>query len=213
MLYGFQKAKDLEERVEMTVSDLVDGAGVLHTLVLSKKNLTVRDLITLMIVVSDNTASNILIKRYGMTKLNEFMHEIGMLSTRLERLMRDDVAILEGRENTTTAADITRCLKAMTESDAFCEMLHILKGQQFRHKVPFAVDDTDYIFYHKTGELDGLEHDAGFFHFQDQLGLFVGLTEASKPNGLDALHSFGEKIIEIKKSRLEKVAPSENEII
>ncbi|MET1014738.1 MAG: serine hydrolase [Paenisporosarcina sp.] len=201
LLYAFQIAKDLDERIEITTADLVEGAGILQTLVVGKKKFTIRELITLMIVVSDNTATNVLIHRYGMPNLNEFIQSIGMTSTKLARLMRDEVAILEGRENTTTATDITKCLKSMEESISFKEMLHILKGQQFQHKVPFGVADDEFTFYHKTGELDGLDHDSGFFYFQDKLGLFVGLTEIHEQNGLDALHRFGEKIRSLKGER------------
>jgi beta-lactamase class A len=194
MYYGFHIEDNMDEMIEVTPDDVVDGSGVLQTLIIQPKSFSVRDLHVLMIVVSDNTATNLLIKRYGLKSLNVFMKSIGMESSKLGRIMRDEVAITKGHDNLLSAQDIVSCLRSMTNSVLFEEMMEILKGQQFQDKVPFGVSSEAFTFYNKTGELDDIDHDAGFFVYKNQLGLYVGLTEGDKASTRTLLHDFGRKI-------------------
>lgn len=190
--YGFHHAKDLEEFVEVSPSDLVDGSGVLQTLVTETRMVSVRDLHVLMMVVSDNTATNLLIRRYGIKRLNSFMQHLGMTQSTLGREMRDLEAISNGRDNFTCGRDMVACLRHMANSPAFHDILHILERQQFKDKVPAGVKNDQFVFFNKTGELDEVDHDAGFFVYKGQVGLFVGLTESDKPHGRKLLHEFGQ---------------------
>lgn len=192
-LYGFQYDKDLDELVEVSPEDIVDGTGVLQTLVTQKKTFSVRDLHALMIVVSDNTATNILIKRYGMKRLNSYLQHLGMTKSKLGREMRDHMALAEERDNNVCVRDMVACLRAMVSSPAFYDMLHILEKQQFQHKIPAGVNNENFVFFNKTGELDDIEHDVGLFVYKGQIGLFVGLTEGHNLLGRDFLHEFGHK--------------------
>lgn len=191
-LYGFHHIKDLDDQVEVSPEDIVDGAGVLQTLVTEKRMFSVRDLQALMVVVSDNTATNLLIQRYGMKRLNRYIQHLGMTKSILGREMRDQLAIAERRDNFVCARDLVACLRAMASSPAFNDMLHILEKQQFQDKVPSGVNDEQFVFFNKTGELDDVEHDAGFFVYKGQLGLFVGLTEGTNSSGRALLHEFGK---------------------
>ncbi len=190
-LYGFHYAKDLDELVEVSPEEIVDGSGILQILVTQKKTFTVRDLHALMIVVSDNTATNILIKRYGMKRLNSYLQHLGMTKSKLGREMGDQKAISEGRDNILCVRDIVACLRAMVSSPAFYDMLHILKKQQFQHKIPSGVNNESFVFFNKTGELNDIEHDVGLFVYKGQIGLFVGLTEGNNSLGRAFLHEFG----------------------
>lgn len=193
-LYGYHQAKDLHEQIEVTPADLVDGAGVLQALVTESRIFTVRDLHALMIVVSDNTATNLLIQHYGFQRLNKYFQHIGMTKSVLDRKMRDQIAIDEGRDNFICTRDVVACLRSMASSPSFHDMLRILEKQQFQDKVPAGVKNEQVVFFNKTGELDDVEHDAGFFVHKGQVGLFVGLTEGSNERGRVLLHEFGKMI-------------------
>lgn len=193
-LYGYQQANDLHDQIEVTPADLVDGAGVLQTLVTEQRIITVRDLHALMMVVSDNTATNLLIKHYGIQRLNKYLQHIGMTKSILGRNMRDQVAIDEGRDNFICTRDVVACLRSIASSPSFHDMLRILEKQQFKDKVPAGAKNEQIVFFNKTGELDDVEHDAGFFVHKGQVGLFVGLTEGSNEHGRALLHELGKMI-------------------
>lgn len=193
-LYGMHYAKDLNEEMEISPEDIVDGSGVLQTIVTQPRTFSVRDLLVLMMVVSDNTATNLLIKRYGMNRLNSYIQHLGMTKTILGREMRDLVAISEGRDNFTCGRDMVACLRHMVSSPVFRDMLQILEKQQFQNKVPAGVNSDQFVFFNKTGELDEVDHDVGLFMYKGQVGLFVGLTEGSNSSGKDLLHEFGHML-------------------
>lgn len=196
-LYGIHYAKDLDELVEVSPKDIVDGSGVLQTLITQERLFSVRDLHALMIVVSDNTATNLLIKRYGMKRLNNYLQHLGMTKSKLGREMRDHMAIAEGRDNIVCVRDMVACLRAMVSSPAFYDMLHILEKQQFQDKIPAGVNNESFVFFNKTGELDDIEHDVGLFVYKGQIGLFVALTEGNNSLGRKFLHEFGHKFNEL----------------
>jgi len=196
-LYGFHHMKDLDDEITVIPEDLVDGAGILQTLVTEPRVFSVRDLHVLMMVISDNTATNILIKRYGMKRLNRYLQHLGMTKSVLGRAMRDQEAIAQGRDNFVCARDVVACLRIMAGSPAFHDMLHILEKQQFQDKVPAGALNAQFVFFNKTGELDDIEHDAGFFVYKGQVGLFVGLTEGPNAQGRSLLHEFGKMIVSI----------------
>ena len=196
-LYGFHYMKDLDKNIVVSPTDLVDGAGILQTLVTDPREFSVRDLHALMMVVSDNTATNLLIRHYGMKRLNKYLQHLGMTKSGLGRIMRDSLAIEEGRDNLVCARDVVACLRTMASSPAFHDMLHILEKQQFQNKVPAGVKNEQFVFFNKTGEVDNVEHDVGFFVYKGQVGLFVGLTEGPNVQGRSLLHEFGKMILNL----------------
>ncbi|GAC1400170.1 MAG: serine hydrolase [Ktedonobacteraceae bacterium] len=126
---------------------------------------TLRDLAYLMIAISDNTASNLLLDLIGMEAVNVTMHQLGLHETHIERHFMDSVARLAGRENWTTAGDIALLLSL------FCadllpgrdEMLRMLLRQNDNSTLPASWDEA-IPYAHKTGELAGIIHDAGVLY-------------------------------------------------
>ena len=158
----------LDDKLTVTKESVVGGAGILQEL-LPSHSFTVLELVTLMIILSDNTATNLLINRVGMAAVNTAMTELGLQSTCLQRLMMDFAAAAAGQENYTTAADLAHLFQAITGnvpgsrlpgSDA---MIAILKRQQVRDKLPFYLPE-DTVLAHKTGTLPGVEHDGGIVY-------------------------------------------------
>jgi beta-lactamase class A len=85
----------------------VAGDGVLQHLGPSV-SLTWRDLAVLMMTASDNAATNVLIERVGLERVNARLDALGLPRTRLARRMMDVEAARQGRENVTTPGELAR---------------------------------------------------------------------------------------------------------
>ncbi|PTY81853.1 hypothetical protein B5V88_02265 [Heyndrickxia sporothermodurans] len=182
IMAAFQQAElgkiDLEEKIEVKPEHKVGGSGVIQYLT-EGTLLSVKDLLTLMIIVSDNTATNMMIDLVGQETINYFNKQIGCNHTRLERRLMDYVARDMGLDNVTSASDMVIFLKEIVEnqfltSKSTYEILNILSGQQFQDKLP-AMMDSDHVFVaNKTGEIPGVEHDVAIIrHNDDQVFMAV----------------------------------------
>ena len=78
-------------------SDLVPDSDIMGGLTPGVTRLTLRDLATMMVAVSDNSATNVLIDRVGMQNVNVMLDSLGLTHTRLRRKMMDLQAAKEGR--------------------------------------------------------------------------------------------------------------------
>ncbi len=132
---------------------------------------TVLDLVTLMIIFSDNTAANVLINYLGMERINEIIHALGFKKTLLQRKMYDTEKSSRGIQNYITAAETGRLLKMMYEGklinrNASETMISILKNQQLCSKIPFYLQalPEEPVIAHKTGEDTGITHDVGIIY-------------------------------------------------
>lgn len=124
---------------------------------------TLEDLYTLMIILSDNSATNILIKEFGMDSINATMKDLGLKSTRLNRLLFDKEQSALGIQNYIATEEIAWILEKMylgelVSESASAEMISILKKQRLNGKIPFFIHGKADIA-HKTGEDDGITHD------------------------------------------------------
>ena len=102
---------DLAEFTTITDDIKVGGTGVLKEL--GEVSMTLRDLATLMITVSDNTATNILIDITDMNDINVTLEKLGLRKTRLLRKMQDYEAIAQGKENYSTPNEFTRLMEIL----------------------------------------------------------------------------------------------------
>jgi len=129
-------------------------------------NLTVQDLYNLMIILSDNTATNILIKLLGgMGAINDSLAGMGYRTCRVNRLLFDAEASARGVENYVSGTEIADMLEKMYRGELIDEassqeMLEILKSQRLKNKIPFYFQGCVPIA-HKTGEDDSITHDVG----------------------------------------------------
>jgi beta-lactamase class A len=126
---------------------------------------TLRDLAHLMITISDNAASNVLLDIVGMEAVNVTMHQLGLYDTRIERHFMDFTARAAGHENWTTAGDMA-LLFSLFCADVLPgrnEMLHMLLCQNDETSLRAYWDET-VSYAHKTGELIGILHDAGILN-------------------------------------------------
>lgn len=161
------------------------GSGILHELNGGHK-FTIEELITLMIIVSDNTATNILIDIADMKNVNNMAASLGMSHTKLQRKMMDFEAVKCGKENYTCAADMTHILELIYDGKVINKeysdmMLDILKRQQDLGRLDLYLPENT-IIAHKPGELDFLEHDVGIVYLENCTYIISVLTNEMKTN-------------------------------
>jgi len=154
----------LDERIAVRKADLVGGFGVLKDLG-SVEALSLLDLLTLMIIISDNTAANLCIERLGMGAVNAAMVSLGLAGTVLQRKMMDMPARDRGLDNFTTPADAARLLELVATDRVLTpkgsrHALEIMARQQVNDRLPLLLPAGVQVA-HKTGELPGIRHDVG----------------------------------------------------
>ncbi|MBE5769194.1 MAG: serine hydrolase [Clostridiales bacterium] len=127
---------------------------------------TLLDLVTLMIIVSDNTATNLMIDRLGIDAINATSESLGLTGTRVNRRLYEPELSRRGVQNYVSAADMGKVLQGLLKGEIISEeaslrMLNILKDQRLNGKMPFFLHDKGIRCAHKTGEDDGITHDVG----------------------------------------------------
>ena len=124
----------------------------------------VRTLCRLMIVLSDNTATNKLIRFCGMDRCNAAFRDMGLEKTVLNRLLFDYEAAKRGFQNYICPKEIGMLLerlykKEFVSAEVSQYAIDILLDQQIGHKLEGKL--TGVPVAHKTGEDDGLSNDVG----------------------------------------------------
>jgi len=154
----------LDDLYTLQSSDLVSGSGIAGALTPGVTRLTIRDVAALMISVSDNSATNIIIDRVGMENVNALLDSLGLTHTRLRRKMMDVKAAAEGRENIATPREMVQLLENLYRgrvlnkqmTDDFFALLSVHKESYIPRELP-----EDLRIANKPGELEGVRNDSG----------------------------------------------------
>ncbi len=186
----------LDERITLDRAKAVGGSGVLFEM--GTPTLSISDYAVLMVTLSDNTATNVLIDRLGMADISHRMQALGLGETRLRRHMMDTAAAKRGDENVSTPNELAELLRLMTGPQApggaaarpnpMAEAIELLKKpkeSRLRKGLPEGVATAD-----KPGELDGVRVDAGIVYATNRPYIFCVMTTFLKDEGE------GEKAIE-----------------
>lgn len=163
---------------------VVGGSGILTEL--TAPAMPLRDYAVLMVVLSDNSATNLLIDAVGMENVTRRMNALGLKSLQLRRRMIDLAAATRGDENVGTPADVARLLalihrgEGLTKEsrEAIIGILRKPKPGALRDGVPRTVPVAN-----KTGTLDGVAADAGIVYLPDRPYVFVATTTFLRSNG------------------------------
>lgn len=138
----------LRRRVEITEDVRTGGSGVLGALSDGGSALSLEDLAIYMIVHSDNTATNILIRELGMDPVNELSASLGAPGTLLHREMIRPEESLLGNENLSTPVEAARIMERIATcelpmGETACtrvrEILELPKGGPMRAPIPASV--------------------------------------------------------------------------
>jgi beta-lactamase class A len=183
MVLAFRDAEagrlNLDERYTIRAEDVRRGTGLLQSFAPGLQP-TYRDLITQMIVTSDNTATDIMIARVGRDRVNHFLDSLGYRDTRLRMSVgetfraqqsyhprlsdtsasaRNMAFVLDSTQwlGRTTAREISRLLEQLERGQLASEsstaaMRRILRSQFYTSRLPQRVRFRGVTIGHKTGD-------------------------------------------------------------
>ena len=179
----------------------VGGTGVLCELEESYVP-TLETLAKLMIVLSDNIATNEIMDIIGIDRHNEFCREMGYTNTILMRKMLDFDAIRQGKNNYMSAGEAGRLLVKIAKGEFVNPeisqtIVSIMEHQQCRNKLPallpavpsYAPEEDKrnlkpgtVLAANKTGELVGIQHDVGIFTLPDGRRYVIAILSGELEN-------------------------------
>lgn len=152
-----------EEICDLDVEPQVQGAG--FSWLLYTRRLPYQDVLLMMIALSDNLCTNLVIRRAGLEPLNRvFRDALGLKGTELQRKLMDFAARERGLDNWVTAQD---CIRLYTirerlparERDWVDSMLEVNQDDALLKR---CIPRDTVTFWHKTGSMTGILHDWGF---------------------------------------------------
>jgi len=183
LLEVFKQAKEgkfsLQDRLWLEKKDKVGGSGVLKELGDHTVSLTIKDVAILMILVSDNTATNILIDLVGMENVNRTLRELGLTETKLQRKMMDYQAAAAEKENISTPLEMMKLLELIyqhqvldpTSCDAMLDILTRRKSGSIRQLLPPEIEVA-----HKPGGIEGVVCDIGIVYLPHRPYIICAMT-------------------------------------
>jgi len=161
----------LDELIELKKEDQVPGSGVLTAHFSPGAKISLRDAIHLMIVYSDNTATNLVLDKLGLPTTNELMAALDCPETRINsKVFRADTSIAPDRSKayglgSTTARDMAKLAellydKKLVSEKASKQMLDHMFACEDKAKVPRSLPSGTRVA-HKTGSVNTSRTDAG----------------------------------------------------
>ncbi len=159
-----------DQRVAATKAEVVPSSGAYEKAVQGAGSLTVRELITIMIQNSDNSATNKLIDLVGgMAAVNTRMDEMNLPGIRLRRKMIDLPAARADRENIATPLDMARLAQMLysnkvldpTSSREILDFMRLVEGDIRKAVAPVRTAT-------KTGALDGVKCEFGIVWLENR---------------------------------------------
>ncbi len=169
----------LTDLYTVQASDMVPDSYIMLGLTPGITQITNRDLATMMVAVSDNAATNVLIDHVGMNNVNALMDQLGLHHTRLQRKMMDVKAAAEGRENISTPREMMTLLADLYRgkllnkvlTDDFFKVLSTPKESFIPRELP-----DDVRIANKPGELEGVRNDSGVVFEQNRPYIICVMT-------------------------------------
>ena len=161
-----RKTVSLTEKLTITKELITGGSGYLQWRPVDS-TVTVKEAAELMIIISDNTATNLLIDRLGgLEKLNKQYSNWGLTNTHLANLLAD----LEGT-NTTSPYDLCYLMGRIERGELLTQssrewMYSIMHRTRIKTLLPQGLNPGDRIF-HKTGDIGKMVGDVGLVHTKD----------------------------------------------
>ena len=185
----------LEEKHTLRRSEMTAGdtEPILTMLGDGTVTLSLRDLAIFMVVLSDNTATNILIDRLGMDNINESVARLGLNETKLRRHMIDLEAARKGNENVSTPREMLTLIEKVHAGQAldaahtkeYFDLLRLPKESEFHKALPEDVSIAD-----KPGSLEGVRCDTGLIEIPGH-PFIMSITTTYDASGDD-----GERAVE-----------------
>ncbi|HWI51056.1 MAG TPA: serine hydrolase [Symbiobacteriaceae bacterium] len=134
----------LDDMLTLTAANIVEGSGVLLDLTPGLR-LSVRDVATLMVVVSDNTATNMLVDLVSVAGVNRSLQELGIDDVRMNRKIGMNMELPLGEA---TPAGMARLMQLIARHEVLrtqdcLAMIDILKRQKHKELTNRFIPETD----------------------------------------------------------------------
>jgi beta-lactamase class A len=164
----------LSEKIVVQKDDLVQGSGILQFFD-TPLTITFKDVLTFMVIESDNSATNLAIDQVGIKAVNDWIASMGLTDTYLyKKVYKPAVGPMPPDQKKfglgkTTAREMARVMQSIVQCDLhdaqLCKtMLLMLRNQQYRNLVPHYIETNDTseglsLIGNKTGSLDEVRND------------------------------------------------------
>lgn len=145
--------------------------------------LSLKSLIGLMLIVSDNPATTAILNAVGMDRVNHWLQTNGLTETQIHVGFEDTALGAPLRANLTTAQDCLNLLQRVDAEQQFATVKHQLCNNLRNQRIPKWLPDTA-VIAHKTGTLNGLMHDIALIESPDAAYYLIILADGL-PDGLD----------------------------
>ena len=151
----------LNDTLTLQENDLAEGSGEFQYLEMGTTFSTL-ETATKMITISDNTATNMILRQVGGAEpFNQRVQNWGMSQT----LLRNPLADLEGT-NTTSARDLSLLLMGVAQGEVLSlrsrdRLMEIMQGTITNSMLPAGLESPDAVIAHKTGTIDMMVGDTG----------------------------------------------------
>jgi beta-lactamase class A len=180
MVETYWQAKEekvkLDTKLTLTKGDKVQGSGVLTYHFSDGATFPLKDAVRLMIVFSDNTATNMVLDQIGLPATNKRMAELGFKNTKINaKVFRADTRLDQefGKKfglGSTTAHDMVGLLELIDQGkvvspEACKEMIGHLKACDDKEKMTRLLP-AGTVVAHKTGSVDAAKTDAGIMYLK-----------------------------------------------
>ncbi|MGB6482954.1 MAG: serine hydrolase [Candidatus Acidiferrales bacterium] len=188
---------NLAERVEIHRAALVGGSGVLQFFSEGGSAVSLRDLAALMVVLSDNSATNLIIDRVGMDNVNSMLAGLGLNQTVLARKMIDIAAEQADRENRSTPREMATLVESLNagklldaeHTKMVLEILEYPKDSPLRAGVPPTITVAE-----KPGSLNGAQCDSGVVLLEGRPYVISVMTTLNQGSGDPAITNVSARV-------------------
>ncbi len=160
---------DINETMRITSDVHVPGSGVLASMERDVE-LSILDVAVLMIIVSDNTATNLCIDMAGIEGTNALLRDLGLTKTMLRRKMQDKAAVARNDENVSTPAECVAMLEHLQAgrpspwvAEQCLSIIKKSKASPLSQVVPTGVPLAN-----KPGGMDRVRCDAGIVYLPNR---------------------------------------------
>lgn len=176
---------DLAESITIDPADHVQGSGVIAYLQ-GPLTLSLHDLATLMMIASDNTATNLCIDRAGIDATNALIRSYGLTETTLRRKMMDNFATMREQENVATPAELVAFLDLLRQGNPSPTVADQTLAIMKKHNYGFidrGIPDTVEVS-NKPGWIEGVMCDAALVHLPRRPYLLAVMTNYAMCNSV-----------------------------
>jgi beta-lactamase class A len=171
--------KHWDDKVTLHKEEQVGGSGIFQFL-RPPIELTLEDVITFMVITSDNTGTNLAIDQLGLANINARITALGLKNTYFyKKVFKPATGPMPPDQKKyglgkTTAREMAKVIESihnceLGDADICKKMLEMLKNQQDRMSIPRYTEfsdtsETPSAIANKTGALDALRADVGIVY-------------------------------------------------